>query len=203
VVVVLKLTFLLDLYLLFVCIFTLQPLQIYIYHFLGNMNKNYDIELSSNDSDNDSDSNETFTGADNSSKAKIKYMRFSPDALKYVSIGHKFSAKNPTKYTSKGISHNMCFKMIKSDSRLVKSILYSYGFTQCSRKNDKVNFIWANTHMNGQTLRTFLPWQRINHFPRSVSITKKDMLHQNLSLMKKHFGGCYDFVSLQFSFLFV
>jgi tubulin polyglutamylase TTLL5 len=157
------------------------------------MNKNYDIELSSNESDNDSDSNETFTGADNSSKAKIKYMRFSPDALKYVSIGHKFSAKNPTKYTSKGISHNMCFKMIKSDSRLVKSILYSYGFTQCSRKNDKVNFIWANTHMNGQTLRTFLPWQRINHFPRSVSITKKDMLHQNLSLMRKHFGCCYDF----------
>lgn len=57
-------------------------------------------------------------------------MRFSPDALKYVSVGHKFSAKNPTKYTSKGISNNMCFKMIKSDSRLVKSILYSYGFTQ-------------------------------------------------------------------------
>jgi tubulin polyglutamylase TTLL5 len=156
------------------------------------MSTNYDIELSSNDSENDSDSTETLM-VEKTGKTKHKYLRFYPDALKYITINNKLSIKNPTKYTSKGFDHNMCFKMIKSDSRLVKSILYSYGFTQCSRKNANVNFIWANTHMNGETLRTFLPWQRINHFPRSVAITKKDLLHQSLTFMRKGFGSCYDF----------
>ena len=57
-------------------------------------------------------------------------MRFSPDALKYISINHKFSTQNPTKFIQQGQKFNMCFKMVKSDSRLVKSMLYSYGFTQ-------------------------------------------------------------------------
>lgn len=83
--------------------------------------------------------------------------------------------------------------MIKSDSRLVKSVLYAYGFIQCSRKNPNINLIWSNTHMPGHVLRSLLPWQRLNHFPRSVSITKKDLLHQNLSLLRRYLPDYYDF----------
>lgn len=36
------------------------------------------------------------------------------------------------RYTAIGEKYNMCFKMMKSDSRLVKTLMFSYGFTQVS-----------------------------------------------------------------------
>ena len=120
-------------------------------------------------------------------------MKFTPGALKHVTFNHRFSLQNPTRHTDLGVKFNMCFKMVKSDSRLIKSVLFSYGLLQCSRKNPNVNLIWSNTHMPGHVLRSLLPWQRLNHFPRSVSITKKDLLHQNLTLLQKYFPDYYDF----------
>ncbi|KAE9556711.1 hypothetical protein FO519_000117 [Halicephalobus sp. NKZ332] len=126
-------------------------------------------------------------------RPKYKYMKFLPSALKHVTFNHRFSIQNPARYTDPGVKFNMCFKMVKSDSRLIKSVLFSYGFLHCSRKNPNVNVIWSNTHMPGHVLRSLLPWQRLNHFPRSVSITKKDLLHQNLCLLQKYFPDYYDF----------
>jgi hypothetical protein len=37
---------------------------------------------------------------------------------------------DPLKYIQTAVPYNLCFKLVKSDSRLVKSILFSYGFVQ-------------------------------------------------------------------------
>jgi hypothetical protein len=53
-------------------------------------------------------------------------MVFEVGALRHAIKG----ADEPSKYIYTAVPYNMTFKMIKSDSRLVKSILFSYGFIQ-------------------------------------------------------------------------
>uniref|UniRef100_A0A914HI39 Uncharacterized protein n=1 Tax=Globodera rostochiensis TaxID=31243 RepID=A0A914HI39_GLORO len=113
----------------------------------------------------------------NSTK-KFRTMTFDPIALRY--IGKNVDRMEQCKYTSLGETFNMCFKLIKSESRLVKSILFSYGFLQCSSKNQKCNLMWTNTHLSTLSMRQLHPWQRVNHFPRSWMLTRKDQLYESI-----------------------
>lgn len=36
--------------------------------------------------------------------------------------------------------------------------------------------------------------QRMNHFPRSFMITKKDILYESIDRAMVQYGSCYDFV---------
>jgi hypothetical protein len=54
-------------------------------------------------------------------------IKFSPDAMKFISTS---APKNRHKYTKIGERKSMCFKMIRSESQLVKTLLHSYGLQQ-------------------------------------------------------------------------
>lgn len=111
---------------------------------------------------------------------------FDPVAFKY--IGKRVDSCVQRKYTTVGENCNMCFKMVKCDAKLVKSLLFSYGFIQCSSKNTKCNLLWTNTHLSTHSMRELRWWQRINHFPRSWMLTKKDLLYENVKRMAIHYG---------------
>lgn len=49
-------------------------------------------------------------------------------------IGAKVKPTQQDVYTRIGEKYNMCFKLMKSDSRLVKTLLFSYGFIQVSTR---------------------------------------------------------------------
>ncbi|KAI6185359.1 hypothetical protein M3Y98_00014200 [Aphelenchoides besseyi] len=119
-----------------------------------------------------------------------EFLNFDVNALKEAVRG----SENPEEFTSIGTTYNMSFKMLKSDSRLVKAILFSYGFVQCSAKNPNFNLFWSNTHINAHSLRALKSWQRINHFPRSFLITKKDELYIHLNRAHAQYGIGYDFI---------
>ncbi|CAD5231909.1 unnamed protein product [Bursaphelenchus xylophilus] len=122
---------------------------------------------------------------------KETYVNFSVDALRHVSR----EADESRKFAEVGAQYNMCFKMLKSDSRLVKSVLFSYGFIQCSAKNQNFNVFWTNTHLNSNSLRQLKSWQRVNHFPRSFLITKKDDLYTNIRAAQAQYGeNIFDFM---------
>lgn len=56
-------------------------------------------------------------------------MTFDPIAFRY--IGRRVvGSSTQRKFTKFGVDFNLCFKLIKSDSKLVKSLLFSYGFLQ-------------------------------------------------------------------------
>ncbi|KAF7634666.1 hypothetical protein Mgra_00005914 [Meloidogyne graminicola] len=117
-------------------------------------------------------------------------LTFDPIAFKY--IGRRISCTSiQRKYTKLGEDFNMCFKLIKSDSKLVKALLFSYGFLQCSNKNTRCNLIWTNTHLSTNTMRQLQPWQRMNHFPRSWMLTKKDCLYENVNRAGVLYGQDY------------
>ncbi|KAI6223666.1 hypothetical protein M3Y99_01441600 [Aphelenchoides fujianensis] len=124
-----------------------------------------------------------------------EFMTFDVEALKHAVK----ESDRPDEFTAVGTQYNMTFKMLKSDSRLVKAILFAYGFVQCSAKNPNFNLFWSNTHLNAHSLRALRSWQRINHFPRSFLITKKDELYIHLSRARAQYGVGFDFVPESYS----
>jgi len=59
--------------------------------------------------------------------------------------------------------------------------------------NEDWNVQWYDTYISGETLRLMLPYQKINHFPGSHQLGRKNLLYKNLTKMKKHLPNDYDF----------
>uniref|UniRef100_A0A0N5ALQ6 Tubulin--tyrosine ligase-like protein 5 n=1 Tax=Syphacia muris TaxID=451379 RepID=A0A0N5ALQ6_9BILA len=124
-----------------------------------------------------------------------EYIKFAPSALNYIGK-NGIDLPNHDRYTKIGTRSRMRFKMIKSNQVLVRTILHSYGFEQCSERNPNVNLIWSASHLSPYTLRSLAPWQRVNHFPRSSELTRKDKLYENIARARSIFGDAFNFVRL-------
>ncbi|CAG9539461.1 unnamed protein product [Cercopithifilaria johnstoni] len=120
-------------------------------------------------------------------------LKFTSAALKYAGKSGK-KLKNYNKYARIGEKYHLRFKMIKCNQALVKTILHSYGFEQCSSKNSNCNIIWTGSHLKPHVLRTMASWQRVNHFPRSFLLTRKDKLYECLGRAQTLFGSSYNII---------
>ncbi|VDN83748.1 unnamed protein product [Brugia pahangi] len=107
----------------------------------------------------------------------VQVLKFTSAALKYAGKSGK-KLKNHNKYAGIGEKYHLRFKMIKCNQALVKTILHSYGFEQCSSRNSNCNIIWTGSHLKPHVLRSMASWQRVNHFPRSFLLTRKDKLYE-------------------------
>uniref|UniRef100_F1KW66 Tubulin--tyrosine ligase-like protein 5 n=1 Tax=Ascaris suum TaxID=6253 RepID=F1KW66_ASCSU len=122
-----------------------------------------------------------------------KLLTFTSTALKYVSQ-NAANSSHKDRYTAIGLKHNLCFKMVKCNSALVKTTLFSYGFQQCSARNSKFNLLWTSSQLKAHTLRSLAHWQRVNHFPRSFEMTRKDRLYGNIARARQQFGDAFNFI---------
>ena len=62
------------------------------------------------------------------------------------------------------------------------------------------NIWWRNSRFRTSDYDKILPWQRINHYPRSTMITKKDGLARNLKRMRGVYGAnIYNFSPTAFN----
>lgn len=56
------------------------------------------------------------------------------------------------------------------------------------------NLYWRPSSFRSSDYKRLLPWQRLNHHPKTVGITRKDCLARNLRRMRGTFGSTlYDF----------
>ncbi|KAM3137328.1 hypothetical protein pb186bvf_010508 [Paramecium bursaria] len=55
------------------------------------------------------------------------------------------------------------------------------------------HIIWKDTYITDEEYRRLMPFQKINHFPGSYLLGKKNELCRNLNKMKKQFPDDYDF----------
>uniref|UniRef100_A0A8R1UVZ5 Uncharacterized protein n=1 Tax=Pristionchus pacificus TaxID=54126 RepID=A0A8R1UVZ5_PRIPA len=53
-----------------------------------------------------------------------------------------------------GPEYNLSFKMVRSESKLIKTSLYFTGLTQASARNPNFNILWTSTHLNSHCLRS-------------------------------------------------
>lgn len=59
----------------------------------------------------------------------------------------------------------MTYRFVQTETRLLKKILISHGFTEAS-EDQHYNLLWTGVHIKADILRNLAPYQRVNHFPR-------------------------------------
>uniref|UniRef100_H2ZF24 Tubulin--tyrosine ligase-like protein 5 n=1 Tax=Ciona savignyi TaxID=51511 RepID=H2ZF24_CIOSA len=88
--------------------------------------------------------------------------------------------------------YHLAYKMVKTESKLVRSVLSAYGFHEVHPNSADFNLMWTGAHLKPFSLRSLQDFQKVNHFPRSYEITRKDRLYKNIERMAhtkgfKHF----------------
>jgi hypothetical protein len=78
------------------------------------------------------------------------------------------------------------FKFVGGAVGLIKNLLEENGFIE-SGDND-VTMIWNNGVPKPETLQGMAAYQKINHFPKSFEVTRKDLMQRNISKMQARHG---------------
>lgn len=65
-----------------------------------------------------------------------------------------------------GEKHGLTFKFVKNETKLIRNILEGHGFREVHPSSSEFNVLWTGGGMKPFTLRSLLPYQRVNHFPR-------------------------------------
>uniref|UniRef100_A0A8C5WZU6 Tubulin--tyrosine ligase-like protein 5 n=1 Tax=Malurus cyaneus samueli TaxID=2593467 RepID=A0A8C5WZU6_9PASS len=87
-----------------------------------------------------------------------------------------------------GERYHMSYKIVRTDSRLVRSILTAHGFHEVHPNSTEYNLMWTGSHLKPYLLRSLTDIQKVNHFPRSYELTRKDRLYKNVSRMQLAHG---------------
>ncbi len=90
------------------------------------------------------------------------------------------------------------YKIYKGDVQLIRSTLEDNGFREAAGSHDWT-ILWSVTNMKSQVYQSLKPFQKVNHFPRSNEITRKDCLCRNTAKMQALYGyRHFDFVPKTF-----
>eukprot|EP00794_Sanderia_malayensis_P019861 gene19861-21803_t len=91
--------------------------------------------------------------------------------------------------------YHMRFKFVKTESKIVRRVLGSHGFKEAHPYSNNFNLMWSGGHFRPYTLRSLNEFQKVNHFPRSFELTRKDKLYRNIQRMQQCKGlRHFDFV---------
>ncbi|KAF5305739.1 hypothetical protein FQR65_LT07635 [Abscondita terminalis] len=101
--------------------------------------------------------------------------------------------------TKPGYLLHTAYKVSQAETKLLSKLLECHGMSEAPNHSNDFNLLWTGSHPKPGTLRSLLVHQRVNHFPRSYELTRKDRLSKNIERMQhgkghKHF----DFVPQTF-----
>ena len=86
----------------------------------------------------------------------------------------------------------LLYKMIRFDNKLCRSILEQHGFS--STDSHEWNILWSSSSCKSYQYEGLNEYQKINHFPQSYEITRKDRLCFNIVRLQERFGkNAFDF----------
>lgn len=88
------------------------------------------------------------------------------------------------------------FKFVNTNgSKLVRCLLVDQGYLEVNPDSDLYDVLWTGKHIKKSQLQAFNRHQKINHFPRTYELTRKDRLFKNVEAMQKKFpNGGFDFL---------
>ncbi|XP_043119727.1 tubulin polyglutamylase TTLL5 isoform X2 [Puntigrus tetrazona] len=89
---------------------------------------------------------------------------------------------------SVGEKYNLAFKIVRTESRLVRGILVNHGFHEVHPNSNDFNLMWTGSHLKPYLMRSLHDFQKVNHFPRSYELTRKDRLYKNIQRMQQTHG---------------
>ncbi|XP_035271338.1 tubulin polyglutamylase TTLL5 isoform X1 [Anguilla anguilla] len=89
---------------------------------------------------------------------------------------------------SVGERYNLAYKIVRTESRLVRGMLTNHGFHEVHPNSNDFNLMWTGSHLKPYLLRNLQDFQKVNHFPRSYELTRKDRLYKNIQRMQQMHG---------------
>ncbi|KAG8448959.1 hypothetical protein GDO86_015867 [Hymenochirus boettgeri] len=93
-----------------------------------------------------------------------------------------------------GERYRLSYKIVRTDSRLIRRILSGHGFQEVNANSNDFNIMWTGSHIKPYILRNLASFQKVNHFPRqegeyiSYELTRKDCLYRNVQRMQQSHG---------------
>ncbi|KAJ8723679.1 hypothetical protein PYW07_007659 [Mythimna separata] len=91
------------------------------------------------------------------------------------------------------------YKLVNTETKLLHRLLQAHGLQEVVADVKDFNLLWSGLHPKPDVLRALSPYQRVNHFPRSYELTRKDKLFKNIEKMQ-YFRGLkqFDFIPTTF-----
>jgi len=80
----------------------------------------------------------------------------------------------------------MFFKLVKCEAKLLRAVLENNGFMQT--ESHDWNVLWSSQSYKPYIYDNMNEYQKINHFPNSFELTRKDRLCANIVKMQEKFG---------------
>ena len=97
-------------------------------------------------------------------------IKFRPSTMAEMKIHYPSSTKNISEQKDSSLQ----YKILKSDAKLVQSIFEANNFIMT--EGHSWNIVWCNGNVKSYVYEGINPYQRVNHFPSSCEITRKDKL---------------------------
>jgi len=79
------------------------------------------------------------------------------------------------------------FKAVINETKLINYTLEDNGFLESNSKDFTI--YWSSSTIKQNIFLNLQSFQRVNHFPKSFEITRKDLLYKNLSKMNASFSN--------------
>ena len=90
-------------------------------------------------------------------------------------------------YSSECIDYQLNYRMVKTDAKLLK-VLFEYNGFRATESSNTWNILWSSVSPPLAVYDSMTEHQKINHFPQSNELTRKDRLCFNLVQMQKVYG---------------
>ena len=78
-------------------------------------------------------------------------------------------------------SSELLYKIFRGDTKLVRSMLEANGFSHT--ESHEWNILWSSGSCKSYLYEGLNEYQKINHFPSSFELTRKDKLAININKM--------------------
>ncbi|XP_022904473.2 tubulin polyglutamylase TTLL5 isoform X1 [Onthophagus taurus] len=94
---------------------------------------------------------------------------------------------------------HITYKVLQAETKLLAKLLECHGITEVIPTSSDFNILWTGSHPKPGTFRCLASHQKVNHFPRSYELTRKDRLYKNIEKMQ-HMKGYkhFDFIPQTF-----
>ncbi|XP_041832740.1 probable tubulin polyglutamylase TTLL2 [Melanotaenia boesemani] len=101
------------------------------------------------------------------------------------------------------MASSLVFRLHDRSPELLREVLLERGweeYDERKQEEDDWNLYWRSSAFHSSEYHNLLPWQRLNHHPKTFGITRKDCLARNLRRMRTTFGSSlYDFSPTAFN----
>lgn len=118
-----------------------------------------------------------------------KLLQFSP--LMENSLTKELITSNSYSKSNYLCGKDLLYRVFNTENKLVRSILENAGFKYTEAHD--WNLLWIGKSAKPYLYDDLNAFQRINHFPNSFEITRKDKMCLNLKIMKDKYPNDYDF----------